>query len=502
MFLRPCNQLLPGQLCFGQSGPALVHVADVEIDFRGRDAGMTHERLQGINVQPGLQHPCGERVPQGMPDHPVARIGDTIIEAELVHDAPHGPVEAIGITPSAVRPGKKKTCLEPSQTFAQHVEAFGIETPRSKDARFPSLRGAQTVFGPYQYADRPAVGIAAFASQVDQLSGPQARVQREKHHVMQFAIFLAPPTKGQQLCDLRVAQDTQSAAVCLGQDDGAVAAAQDSRIRAAEQHGAWRSGSRRLQGKIEDLAHCLEDVQDGLGRQAGAGRIFVAPGEGSFGGHDPAQIRHVLRRDVLGGHISKNRQYVHLQDLAYLSAAGSILKAPASVMLCQFTESQPFDSCPAGQLGLALLLLLRHGPHLTQALRALSCADVLLQLPQQGDGLGDRPSFTGPAQRLMDALSLSSSVTDGKAAVRSTAMLPRRMLPEQYPFFSGDRLPSVFVTHLSPTLLDSKGSYGQTIEGVILKNQGIKYSWATLGISPDFLLSSRPQVRFLPGAPQ
>lgn len=167
---------------------------------------------------------------------------------------------------------------------------------------------------------------------------------------MQFAIFLAPPTKGQQLCDLRVAQDTQSTAICLGQDDGAVAAAQDSRIRAAEQHGAWRSGSRRLQGKIEDLAHCLEDVQDGLGRQAGAGRIFVAPREGSFGRHDPAQIRHVLRRDVLSGHISKDRQYVHLQDLAYLSAAGPILKAPASVMLCQFTESQPFDSCPAGQL--------------------------------------------------------------------------------------------------------------------------------------------------------
>ena len=74
-----CDRTLqrePGQRLFA-FGP----VAQVQVAFRYRDAGMAEQFLEGIDVDPGLQHPGGEGVPQGMPDHPVARVRHAAVQA-------------------------------------------------------------------------------------------------------------------------------------------------------------------------------------------------------------------------------------------------------------------------------------------------------------------------------------------------------------------------------------------------------------------------------------
>ena len=396
---------------------------------------------------------------------------------------------------------KKITRRDTLQAFAQHGERLGEKTPRMEDACFSAFCGPSAIFCSGKHANGSGLRIAAFAAQVEKLPGAQSRIQGEQNHVVDLHGLPTSPPVTKQLRDLCIAQDAESAAVHFGEHDSAIAAAQNRRIRAAEQHDAWSAWGWRLQCVIVDLPNGFEDVQNRLGRKPGCGIVFIPSRKRPLGSDNSAKISHVLRRDLSCETISKDGQDMSCQQLDDLGMTGTMRLSPHGVMLCQLSEGQIGYLCSTGKLGLALLLLLSHGSHLAQALRTLSCADIFLQLAQQGDGFGDRPAFAGPAQRLMDTLALSNPVTDREATVRSTAMLPRGMLAIQHPLFPRQRMPSLFVTHLSPTFLDSMGSYGYLLSPARLENQGDKCLKALMGTTVSILLSSWPGVRILPGAP-
>lgn len=226
----------------------------MEIDLRGRDAGVAHERLQGINVQPGLQHPCGERVPQGMPDHPVARIGDTIVKAELVHDAMHCTRQAERRAHHARLDQEKDN----PKGYAAGVRA-AWRAPRGKDAPhggcvfFPPFVDRALSFAPVSTRMAPVSGSQLSQRKLRSSPGAQSRIQGEQNHVVDLHGLPTPPPVTKQLRDLCIAQDAESAAVHFGEHDSAIAAAQNRRIRAAEQHDAWSAWGWRLQCVIVDL---------------------------------------------------------------------------------------------------------------------------------------------------------------------------------------------------------------------------------------------------------
>ena len=129
---------------------------------------------------------------------------------------------------------------------------------------------------------------------------------------------------------------------------------------------------------------------------------------------------------------------------------------------------------------------------------------------QQGDGFLESPAVGSPAESLELSLALPAPVADGDVTIRTPAVLACGMLSVDDAFFAGTIDPSLLLActelvigaHIVPTFIVLQGMlWNQTVAKKAIF-QVVKYPEECMGYSTDFLLSSRPQVRFLPGAPQ
>ena len=142
---------------------------------------------------------------------------------------------------------------------------------------------------------------------MDKLPGARAAVQREQNHVVQLLAGGASASVGEQGGDFRIVENAQPAGVASGNADAAPPPFQDGRIGPAEQHEARVMRGGRFQREIVNLAHCLEDMQDGLRREGCVRVVFVAAGKRPLGGDVLSQGLHVSGRDVRGGPMAQNR---------------------------------------------------------------------------------------------------------------------------------------------------------------------------------------------------
>ena len=250
-------------------------------------------------------------------------------------------------------------------------------------------------------------------------------------------------------------------------------------------------------------------MQDGLGRQAGAGRILVASGARAFDRDDAAQFVNISGGDLRSDALPKDGQDVIIEQHLACLGADTMIPDPETVVLRQLAEGDLLYAGTGGSLFRSDASAFRHGPLLFKRLRRSAQADVLLQLTQQGDGFLESPTVGSPAESLELSLALSAPVADGDVTIRTPAVLACGMLSVDDPFFAGTIDPSLLLActelvigaHMVPTFIVLQGMlWNQTVAKKAIF-QVVKYPEECMGYSTDFLLSSRLQVRFLPGAP-
>ena len=210
-----------------------------------------------------------------------------------------------------------------------------------------------------------------------------------------------------------------------------------------------------------------------------------------------------------GDNIPQNWQNVPVQKLFDISGADAVVFGPTSVILGQFAEGDAFQLRFSGyMLGLNPSGL-RHCPLFLEGLRTLTCADILLQFAQQRDGFIHCPTIRCPAQSLKSPFTLSAAVAYSDISVRAFAMPAGRVFAVDNPFLARDIIPSLpghtlvcYGAHMVPTSLVLAGMAGNQYAASYTNIQQVKYLRDSLEYYACFLLSCRPQVRFLPGAPE
>ena len=330
---------------------------------------------------------------------------------------------------------------------------------------------------------------------------------------MNFAVSGPAALEAQEGRYFVIVQNSQAARVICRHPHPTAALAHARRVYPREQHHPGRIRGGCLQSEVVNFPHHLQRMKNRPGRKSGVFFVLAAACLGMFLCEYVPKGGYVVRRDVIGAPAPKLGKNVHVQKLAHLAGTNAVFFRPSPVVFSQFSKGYFLQLCPAGQALFFNARGFRHGAFLAQRLGACAGTDILFYLPQQGHGLGNRPTVRRPPQRFVDTLSAAGTIADRQASVRDTAVFPGRVFSVEYPFFSWYGVPLVLgglvfasvvfrVTHMSPTFLVLTGINGQSVTPHSLENQSIKLYRATLGIGRGFLLSCRPQVRFLSGAPE
>lgn len=440
-----CDRTLqrePGQRLF-----ALGPVAQVQVAFRYRDAGMAEQFLEGIDVDPGLQHPGGEGMPQGMPDHPVARVRHAAVQAQRLGYTVHGPAQGGAVAHAAVPSGEQVGGIAPGMA-AEHVAGLGKEVSGMDDARAAAF--GQPEIGTRQDAERAPLSVHILPAQADQFPGPDARVQREQHHVAQLRRErLVLPLVGEELRYLGVRQDAQPAGVAHGDAHAAPPAAQDGGILPGVQHPLGHVRVGRLQGVIVDLTDGFEAVQHGLRAEAGVRVILAAPPLRALGFKQRFKFVHGGWRNVGRPLLPQLGEDMPVQNAGDAYPAPSVGGRPLPIEPGKLAKGDLLQALQGGLPGGLGLCTLRHLALLLQRLRTQAELGVVLQLHEQRMGHVSRPAFGSPAERLDEALS-PGAVADGPEPIWLARDFACRMFPVDDPRLAGMRQPRPlgFVAHM------------------------------------------------------
>ena len=474
---------------------------------------MPHEFLESIYINTSFEHTGCIGMAQCMPDNHIACIHDSGIEAVQFDYLAQLSAQIATISPCSIFSRKQERGVGGSRhPKPDSVQVFGIELPEGDDSGISSLGGTVCV-RPFEDADHCASGINRFPSQMDKFTYSDSRIQRKKYHVVHFPSCSLRRVMGENGIDFFIIQDTQTPRVKLCNSDTPVSASgQEYGIQPRKKHHIRRFRYRRLSCIIINFTDGFQNMQDSLWRKSCFFIIFIASGTWLFGCNSFFQILDISLSYGTGRLATKKGKNV-VSEVSFNSCAIlSIFLNPFEIVVCQVTKSNISGFCGFVYSLLSSTRFSFHFSLFLERLWSFTQANIFAKHIDQLKGYLSGPSFACPAKGFRDAFAMVT-VPDCKEQIWFFAIFSIGMSSEQYTGFTLNRMPvSVraalgFVKQVFLVIHWFSSCQGlQRFAGIRIISKSIEIARVvmfsnTLQYQSCFLLSCRPQVRFLPGAP-